>query len=313
MPGRSHQPRPTLGYAMTLLGAVLFGFGGSVAKVAITEAGLSAERYTQIRVTGAFAVLAVGLALLAPARLKVRPREIPWLVAFGLIAVALVQWLYFIGIQRLPIGVTLVIQFAGIVLVAVWARIAWKQPVRRRVWLAAGLSLLGLALVAEVWTELELDGIGLAASFGAAGAIAMYFLMGEHGTRHRDPPSLVCLAMLVAAGFWAVVQPPWSYPFDTLAQSVSLTGRLDSVSVPVWALAATTVVAGTVLPFLLSVGALRHLPASRVGVVATIEPVIASVVAWAWLGETLAAWQIVGGLVVLSGVVLAITARQGVP
>lgn len=297
---------------MTLAGSVFFGLGGAVAKVAIQQGGISAERYTQIRATGAFLVLALGLALLAPGRLRVRRSEVPWLLAYGVLAVALVQWLYFVGVQRLPIGVALVIQFSGIVLVAVWARLVWHQPVRRRVWLAAGLSLGGLALTAELWSELKLDTIGIIASLGGAVGVATYFLMGEHGTRHRDPASLVCLSMLVAAVFWAIVQPPWSYPFGNLAETVSLTGRLESFELPVWAFALTTVLAGTVIPFLLSVGALSHLPATRVGVLATLEPVVGALVAWAWLGETLSAWQILGGLAVLSGVALAITARQAV-
>ncbi len=307
--GTRHHRRPALGYALTLLGALLFGFGGSVAKVAISQGGISPERYTQLRVTCAFAVLVLGLAALAPRRLRVTRQEIPWLLGYGILGLAVVQWLYFVSIERLPIGVTLVIQFSGIVLVALWARLVWHQPVRRRVWVAAAVSLVGLAMIAEVWSELELDGIGLVASICAAVTIAIYFLMGEHGAARRDPPSLVCLGMLVAAGFWACLQPPWSFPFARLTESVSLTGRLAETHVPLWALALTTVLVGTVGPFLLSMSALRHLPASKVGVAATTEPVIGAVVAWAWLGETLAAWQLAGGLVVLGGVVLAITAR----
>ena len=69
------------------------------------------------------------------------------------------------------------------------------------------------------------------------------------------------------------------------------------------------VVLGTILPFALSIGALRHLPATTVGIVATSEPVAASLVAWLWLGESLDTSQLVGGLTVLAGIVLAETAR----
>ena len=66
---------------------------------------------------------------------------------------------------------------------------------------------------------------------------------------------------------------------------------------------------GTIVPFSLSVAALRHLPATTVGIVATFEPVAAAVVAWVWLGEALVAVQIVGGVVVLVGILLAETSR----
>jgi len=77
----------------------------------------------------------------------------------------------------------------------------------------------------------------------------------------------------------------------------------------VWLLAATMVVLGTILPFALVLTGLRHLPATRVGVVGMLEPVLAAAVAWAWLGEALGAVQLVGGAVVLAGIVLAQTAR----
>jgi drug/metabolite transporter (DMT)-like permease len=66
-----------------------------------------------------------------------------------------------------------------------------------------------------------------------------------------------------------------------------------------------------VVPFVFLVSAIQQVAASRVTIVAMLEPVLAAVVAWAWLGEDLAAVQIVGGLIVLAGVVLAQTARGG--
>jgi drug/metabolite transporter (DMT)-like permease len=68
-------------------------------------------------------------------------------------------------------------------------------------------------------------------------------------------------------------------------------------------------VLGSIVPFSLSIAALRHLPATTVGIVATFEPVAASVVAWVWLQESLDVAQLVGGAVVLAGIVLAETSR----
>ncbi|MGH3039085.1 MAG: EamA family transporter, partial [Gaiellaceae bacterium] len=52
-----------------------------------------------------------------------------------------------------------------------------------------------------------------------------------------------------------------------------------------------------------------HVPATRVTIVAMLEPVLAAIAAWIWLGEELAAVQIAGGLIVLVGVLLAQTSR----
>ena len=69
------------------------------------------------------------------------------------------------------------------------------------------------------------------------------------------------------------------------------------------------IVLGTIVPFALVLTGLRHLPATRVGTVGMLEPVLAAAVAWAWLGEALSAVQLAGGVVVLVGILLAQTAR----
>ena len=108
---------------------------------------------------------------------------------------------------------------------------------------------------------------------------------------------------------WAVVQPWWEFPTEELSKEISLQGNLDHLSAPVWALALFTILVGTIASFGLSIAALRHLEATRVGITLTLEPVVATVVAWAWLDETLATPQLIGGAVVLTGILLAQTAR----
>ena len=89
---------------------------------------------------------------------------------------------------------------------------------------------------------------------------------------------------------------------------------LGSVELPLWVLVAWIVVLGAMVPFGLSIAALRHLPPTAAGIVATAEPVFASIVAWLWLEQFLTGWQVAGGVVVLTGIVLAQTARsQPVP
>jgi drug/metabolite transporter (DMT)-like permease len=87
---------------------------------------------------------------------------------------------------------------------------------------------------------------------------------------------------------------------------------VGGVSWPVWALVLWIVVLGAIVPFWLSLAALPHLSPTTAGLVATVEPVFASVIAWPALGEVLSGWQIAGGVVVLAGIALAQTARAPV-
>ncbi len=176
-------------------------------------------------------------------------------------------------------------------------------------WAALALALSGLVLVGEVWQDVRLDTVGVVAGLLAAGALATYYLAGEHQTARRDALSLTCLSLGVAALFWAVLQPWWGFPFDALTTTVSLDGALESVDAARLGARALGDRAGTIVPFVLSLGALHHLPATRVATVSMLEVLLASLVAWVWLGETLSAAQLVGGGIVLAGVVLAQTAR----
>lgn len=294
---------------MATAAALLWAVNGTVVKVIQESAGMSSLRLVEIRNTLAFAGLALAILAVRPQLLRVRWSELPYLAVFGIAGLALVQWLYLVAIHRLPIGVALVIEYVGIVFVALWARFVYREDVRRRVWLALVLALIGLALVVELWDGLVFDGVGLAASVAAAVALAGYFLMAEHEVGKRDPLSLVCFGFLFGSLLWAIAQPWWSFPFGVLDDSVPLLGNLADVESPVWALVAFMVALGTVAPFLLIVGALRHVPATRVGIVSMLEPAAASVVAWLWLDEALGAPQLLGGGVVLGGILLAQTAR----
>jgi drug/metabolite transporter (DMT)-like permease len=300
---------PRLGYAMALAAASLWAINGVISKVIIESGGVPAQRLTEVRTTGAFLLLFVALALARPASLRVRREELPMLLTFGVLGLAFVQWFYFEAISRLDIGVALLIQYVAPVLVALWARFVYHEPVRRRIWAALALSILGIALLVQLWEGLTLDGLGVAAALGSAITFAIYVLSAEQAVVRRDPVSLVCYGFLLASIFWAVVQPLQSFPFGRVDESVSLLGRLEDLSLPVWLLMTWMVVLGTIIPFALLAASLRHIPASRAAITAMFEPVAATVFAYAWLGESLTAAQLVGALVVLGAIVLAQTAR----
>jgi threonine/homoserine efflux transporter RhtA len=80
----------------------------------------------------------------------------------------MIHWLYLTAIDRLPVGIALLLEFTGPVLVALYADVVPRHAVQRQVWLALGLALGGLALVTRVWTDIGLVPLGVAAGLGAA-------------------------------------------------------------------------------------------------------------------------------------------------
>jgi drug/metabolite transporter (DMT)-like permease len=300
--------RPLVGYGMVLVAAALFGVNGSVAKVALSS-GMSSLRLTEARCAGACLGLLLIVLVRSPAALRISRAEVLRLAVFGVCGVALVQLFYFLAIHRLAIGIALLIQYLGPLLVAIYARTFGHEHVRRRIWAALALSLTGLALMVELWQGVALDGLGVVFALISAVIFAAYLLLAEYEVGLRDPVSLMAWGFFFATVFWTVVQPWWSFPVGRVAKTVSLQGRLTDWHLPVWALVLWVVVLGSIVPFVLIVGALRHVSATRVGIAAMLEPVVATIVAWAWLRETLTPVQLAGAGVVLAAILLAQTAR----
>lgn len=285
------------------MASALFGLAGSVAKVAL-DAGIDPARLTALRCTGAALGLLLVLGLTRPSLLRISRHDLPMLIVLSLCGAALIQWLYFVAIDRLPVGVALLLEFTAPVMVALFSRFGLRQQIDRRVWLGLALALIGLALVAEVWGDGGLDAVGVAAALGAAGCLATFYLAGKRALGRLHPMTLTFWMFALSAVMWAVAQPWWTFEFSVLAKDASLLGSLDSFRLPLWVPIAWVVLLGTLLPYAFEIASLKHLSPTATSVVAMSEPVIASAIAWAWLGEALGTVQILGAVVVLAGVVI---------
>jgi drug/metabolite transporter (DMT)-like permease len=292
---------------MVAIAATLFAVNGTVSKV-ILGSGISSGQLTAVRCAGALIGLALIAAATRPRSLLIRTGELPLLISLG-ISLAVVQWAYFFAIHRLDIGIALLIQYIAPLLVAFWARFVFHEPVRQRIWVALALSLAGLTLIVEIWHSGRLSGPGAAACLLAAISYAAYVLVAERGVRHRDPISLSAWGFFFATIFWSLLAPWWNFPGQRVDDHVSLLGNLAPTTTPLWVLLLWMVVLGGIVPFALIVSALRHISATRAAITAMLEPVVAIVVAWAWLGESLEPVQLSGAALTLVGIGLAQTAR----
>lgn len=308
--GLTRRPHPLTGYGLYLLAAFLFALNGTVSK-SILLTGMDPARLSQLRVTGAFLVLLAFVAINRPHALRIRRREVPVLLAYGILGVAMTQYLYFVAIRYLPVSVALLIEFTAPIMVALWFRFGLKEQMRRLVWAALGLAMLGLALVAQVWQGFTLNPIGALAALGAAFALAIYYVLGDKQVRPpepRDPVSLTMWGFGAASLFWFVAQPWWDFPWGTLS-GVSEPLGSAGVTLPIPAMAVWMILMGTVIPFWLAVAAMKHIRASQASTIGLTEPLLATIIAWLALGEVLTPMQILGGALILTGVIVAERSR----
>lgn len=295
-----------------ILGAALFAFNGVVAKVVLAE-GLSPWRLTQVRSGGAFLILIIFFLLFKRHELRATRQEIPWLIAFGVVAVVLVQALYFIAIGRIYLGTALLIEFTAPIWILLFMRFVLKKEVDRLLWLALALSFSGLIVVTQVWKGLTLDGIGLLAAFLDSIALAGYFLIAEKLGKTKTGAVMTVWGFGIGTLIMAFMMPLWSFPTEYFTISMQLPGFLGQYSLPGWILIGWVVVFGTLLPYLFVIAGLRILSASTASIIGILEPVLASLFAWWFLSEVLNNVQLAGAIVVVVGIYFANRARDRSP
>ncbi|MFI1568440.1 EamA family transporter [Streptomyces sp. NPDC020490] len=289
-----------VGLGLALGSAVAFGGSGVAAKPLI-EAGLDPLHVVWLRVAGAALVM-----LPVAVRHRALPRRRPALLAgFGLLAVAGVQACYFAAISRIPVGVALLVEYLAPALVLGWVRFVQRRAVTRAAALGVVLAVGGLACVVEVWSGLSFDALGLVLALGAACCQVGYFVLSDQGSDAGDdapdPLGVIAYGLLTGAAVLTVVARPWGMDWSVLAGTADMNGTPVAAGL----LLAWIVLVATVLAYVTGVLSVRRLSPQVAGVVACLEAVIATVLAWVLLGEHLSAPQIVGGAVVLVGAFIA--------
>lgn len=288
------------GLGLALASAVAFGGSGVAAKPLI-EAGLDPLDVVWLRVAGAALVM---LPLTVRHRGLVRSRP-ALLAGFGLLAVAGVQAFYFASISRIPVGVALLVEYLAPALVLGWVRFVQRRPVTRAAALGVVLAVGGLACVVEVWSGLSFDVLGLLLALGAACCQVGYFVLSDQGSdageEAPDPLGVIAYGLLVGALVLTVVARPWGMDWSVLGGTADMDGTVVAASL----LLGWIVLIATVVAYVTGVKSVRRLSPQVAGVVACLEAVIATVLAWILLGEHLSAPQIIGGAVVLCGAFIA--------
>jgi len=296
---------------LMITAAMGFALGGVAAKV-FREADMDAFRLTQIRSTGAGLILLAFAIIKGKDQLRAKKEEIKDLVLFGIIGVAAVTSFYFFAIKYLFVSVALIIEFTASIWIALYLRFVRKKHISPIMWLGIACAFFGLILVSQIWSGSTLHPLGVAVAFADAFALSYYFITAERLTQSRSSLSLMTWGIGVAAIFWAIILPWWSFPFEYLTDSYSLSGNLSGYNAPGWALMLWIIIIGTVIPYLLTVTGIRELSAGTSSVIGMIEPIFAGVIAWIILNEALSGIQLVGCAVVLLGIYLADKAKATV-
>ncbi len=277
-----------LGLLAVIGAAACWGIAAAVAKD-LFDAGVDPIELAQARSY----VAAVGFSLLPGAwsgGIGVDRRSAPAVIGLGL-SIPAVNGVYYLAIQRLAVAVALVLEYSAPVLVVAWTAVRTRKFPRPLLLATLAAAVVGVVFVAELPAGDigSLDGIGLMLGLAAAVFFATYTLLNEATGARFGPIPAMARAFAVAAAFWLVYQIPRGFPEDLVHPDNVLRVLFIGIG-------------GTLLPFLLFIWGVGKVKSEKAAIAATIEPPLAGAIAWLWLGETLSAMQVAGGVLILGAV-----------
>jgi drug/metabolite transporter (DMT)-like permease len=278
------------GYLLVLI-AVVFWSGLGVIGKELYGLGLDPLSVITFRVLFAFGLLLATVGVVEPSLLRVEARKLPVLALYGFVAVALNC--YFYALKYITVTTAIILVYTYPAMVTFLSRLIFKERLERWKLLALALTLVGVFFVAQGYApdQLILNLKGALLALTTAAGIAFYNLMGKRLLRGINSWTITFYGFLFGGlflGSWWSWQSPGNLNYSLLA----------------WVLILILAILPSILAYGLYLKALKHLEASRAAITATLEPVLASLLALIILGEQVEPLQILGGLLVLGGVVV---------
>lgn len=290
----------TVGLGLAVLSAVSFGLSGPFAK-ALIDAGWSSAGAVLVRIGCSAVVVLLILAVTRPGVLAAVRADAPALLLYGLLAMAGVQVAFFNAVRYMPVSIALLLEYLGPVLVIAWVWVVRRQPPARRTLLGAGIAIVGLLMVVQIWSGTAIPPVGLAWGLAASVCQASYFLLADRAGSQTPPLVLAGVGMAVGTVVVAVLGAVGLLPLVLTTPDEVVLAGVDLG----WVLTASLLVlVSTVLAYLTGIVAIRRIGAARGSLVALLEVVVSALAGWLLLGEVPAAIQLAGGALILVGVAL---------
>lgn len=295
------RPGPaTAGIILAVLSAGTFGTSGIFAS-ALISTGWSPAAAAIARLGGSAFLLAVPAVLQLRGRWTPLRRQAGTVVIYGLVAIAGGQLCYFNAIESIPIGLAVLLEYLGVVLIVGWLwAVRGQRPGRLT---AAGVvtAIAGLALLADLAGSAQVSPAGIMWGLGQAVSLAVYFLLSAAAGEQVLPPLVMAWAGLsTGAAFLAVAGGTGVLHLTASAGDVELLHRHLSWIVPVLGLALVS----AVIAYVAGIAAARRLGARLASFTGMAEVLFAVLYAWLLLGQTPTPAEFTGGAFMLAGVIL---------
>lgn len=266
MPGLSRKAPVWLPIVVILIAMLSIQSGASLAKSLFPIIG--APGVTALRIALGTLILVI---IFKPWRLRFKKEQRLPLLFYGL-SLGAMNYLFYLSIQTVPLGVAVALEFTGPLAVALFAS---RRPVDF-VWVV--LAVLGLWFLLPLGQNIShVDLTGAALALGAGACWAVYILTGQRAGEEHGPAtvalgSLIAAIIFVPIGMAQATESIWQWSVLPIGLAVA--------------------VLSTALPYSLEMIALTRLPTRIFGTLMSMEPALAAMSGMVFLGESLTLVQV---------------------
>lgn len=284
------QKRPYLAILCILLAGSLWGCLG-IFNRNLSALGIAPETVVMLRNLGACLILSLIFLVYDRSIFRIRLRHLPLFLAMGLVSILFFTLCYFRSQQVSSLAVAAILLYTAPTFVVLLSALIWKDRITKRKLLALVLAFLGCCFVAGILNgQLSLTPQGLLLGIGSGLFYSSYTIFGRFALQHYSPFTVTFYTFLIAGvGSLALTNTE-----DLYTTFHSPAGILFSLGM---------MVLGTVLPYLLYTKGLNDLGDSgKASILASIEPVVASLVGILAFGEPMTLGVVLGLVCILASV-----------
>ena len=278
-----------LAYVFVISAAVLWGTIGIYSNQ-LSQYGANVLQIVSIRAI--FAALAIFIFILLKDKkhLNIDIHDWKYFFGTGILSFVFFNWCYFIAINKTTLSTAAILLYTAPAIVMVFSIILFKEKLTKRKVAALILTFIGCAFVTGVVKGgQDISPLGILAGLGSGFGYALYSVFGRYALKKYDPIT-VTLYTFVFASIGLIPISDIKGLFGLLSNTVAFCNAI------------LLGLAATVLPFLLYTKGLSYLETSKASIIATIEPVVATIIGIILFGEPITVFKIMGVFLVVFAV-----------
>ena len=281
------------GPILILLAACFWGSMGIFVRN-LTAAGFSAIQIAAIRITLAALFFAALLLVKDRAGFRISLRDLPLFLGLGFGSVLLFTVCYYTAMTMMSLSTAAILLYTSPIWIILMSALFFKEAMNGRKILALVLAFGGCVLVSGVSGE-AVSTVGLLFGLGAGFGYALYSILGTVALRRYSPYAVTTYTFLIAAaGSWLICKP--ADMIQVFAAAKNPMGLM--------LFCCLTALITAVIPYLTYTLGLRTVEAGKAGILATVEPIVATLVGVFVFSEPLTAFAVIGIILVLAAVVV---------